>query len=69
VPCTMMNLDLFGSFVEHFVLMFFILAVNDSQFLTLPYICCKEVWTVIESLLYTFTPFLNIFFIFQFEVH
>jgi hypothetical protein len=43
--------------------------VNDSQFLTLPYICCKEVWTVIESLLYTFTPFLNIFFIFQFEVH
>jgi len=28
----MMNLNLLGSFVEHFVLMLSMLAVNDSQF-------------------------------------
>jgi len=50
----MMNLNLFGSFVEHFVLMFSILAVNDSQFLTQPCTCSKEVQTEIGSLLLTY---------------
>jgi hypothetical protein len=51
VPCTKMNLNFFGRFVEHFLLIFSILVVNDSQFLTQPCTCSKDVRTKIGSLL------------------
>ena len=64
MPCTKMNLNFFGRFVEHFLLIFSILVVNDSQFLTQPCIFVARMFGLKLEAFYKLIYFIPKYFLY-----